>query len=233
MSTTTTFPDQLSKLIANWSGNVVVIDTLSYIHTFNYSITIPECIVILREKHGKSLLIFVTKMQYQPADYNEISSKYPYIIIIECNDKVHNAQRGVSNNNKPSWLAEADDHMVHMIEVVISLTGCAAAHEGVDQYRNNEAVACNIPPYPYSTFINGNKTINKMTTTNSWIASTALSIIIHGPRQQCTLGNIGFCQSKGHTQNPICIRCGICTTCQFGIIQKRRQFVLTHRSCYT
>jgi hypothetical protein len=211
------------KSIAEASG-VVVIDTLS----FRQGRTIQECIAVLREKHSDSLLIFVTKMQYQSADYMAISSENPNIVIIECNDKVYNAQRGVPAKYRTDWLAEADDHMVQMIEVVVSLTGCAPAHEGVDQYRNSEDVANNIPPYTYSIFINGNKTMGKMNTTNKWIAAATLSIIIHGPRQQCTPGNIGFCKSNGHTKNPVCTRCSVCTTCQFGVIQKRRQFVLKH-----
>jgi hypothetical protein len=205
---------------------IVVIDTLSFCNSFHKRISIPESIDILRKKHGPSLFIFVIKKQNQTADYCYITREYKDTMIVECNDSVV-----ISNNRKTraeyrtDWESEADDHMTQLIERAITLTGCASLHEGFDQYRNAKDVATYIPAYPYYTYTAGVKTSAIMESTRLWVTLSVLTIMANGPRAQCTLGDVGFCSSKGHTKNPCCDICGICIQCRLKINKKRKVIV--------
>jgi hypothetical protein len=208
------------------TNRIVVIDTLSYCNSFDRRISIQDAIELLRAKYGPSLFIFVIKKQYQNPDYHNITTNNRDTMIVECNDEVFIMQnRNAKAVDRKDWESEADDHMTQLIERVIALTGCAAFHEGVDKYRNAEDVAKFMPTYPYHTYMRGCKTDAVMSSTDEWITTAILSIMLNGPRLQCVPGNLGLCRSKRHVKYPCCRRCGVCIECQLGINIRRNSVV--------
>lgn len=166
-----------------------------------------------------SPIIIVTKvMRMCDDDYVAITETWPNVAIIVCGDDPHVSGRSHEHmaDEPPDLLAEADDNMIAMLAIAVTMMGCAPEIMSGDKYRNCKAVFDGIPEYSYTVYHAGTEATGLVANGKKWITCLLANLVGlgrglgHCPGFKS--GQCSLCQTEGIS---ICPYCGVCVKCRY------------------
>jgi hypothetical protein len=222
----------ISAFVQRQTRRITLVDFLNVKLSSNraYPTMHSFCEHMADHRPGEPLIIVSKKMYSDLDDYSAITSKWPNVLVIICGSEPRSKNHSIAKPcAREDYLAEADDHIIVLLTIAITTTGCAPVIMSNDRYRNALSLANAIPVYQYTTYHKGECHADVMTSGAAWIRAHIQRFI--GETAQCPERTDHRDCSLCKKNILVCPLCFICATCRKRFKKMRASAAMSAPEC--
>jgi hypothetical protein len=148
-----------------------------------------------------------------------VTKKYSNVLILVCDAQgAKKKQSPKTHSAKYISLAQADDHLISLLALVISSAGCGPMILSEDKFRDSCDVFKMISRYEYTAYRGGSTSSNWIEPghMSEWIYATTLAVF--DARIKCGYILAGRCKNCKKRGKLTCVLCGVCITCNIDLV---------------